>query len=179
MIQIFPISPERWNDFVSLMKTDAECLECFCLNHRERSGCPTGSSAQLKMKALSDLGKFHGLLAYEDSECIGWIAVDPMEGLIGHDCQPSAKDREWAIHCVFVKEGFRGLGISTQLVQAAIKYAKSRGASVISAFPIPDENRTRFPSHEAEFSGRFSTFVKFGFKPIPSVSDFYQRMELE
>jgi len=178
-IAIKALSSDTWNDFVSLMMTDAQCAECWCLNHRESAGCPTGAAAQAKMLQLTTENKVGGLLAYQDQNCVGWIAIDPMSELVGHDCQSSAKPNEWSIHCIFVKDGFRGLGISSVLIRAAIEFAKSKGAMLISAFPIPSENRSRFPVNEAEFSGRFSTYSKMGFKPSGESSDFYQRMELE
>jgi GNAT superfamily N-acetyltransferase len=173
------LSSENWNDFASLMQTDAQCSDCWCLNHREPAGCPTGTAAQAKMKQLTAENKVGGLLAYQDQECVGWIAIDPMSELVGHDCQPAGKPNEWSIHCLFIKDGFRGQGISRQLITAAIEFAKSNGAKLISAFPIPEENRSRFPVNEAEFSGRLSTYSKFGFKPAGESSEFYQRMELE
>ncbi|MBK7960651.1 MAG: GNAT family N-acetyltransferase [Bdellovibrionales bacterium] len=97
----------------------------------------------------------------------------------GIGCQPSGKPNEWSIHCIFVRDGFRGQGVSTDLIRAAIDCAKANGASLISAFPIPSENRKRFPVNEAEFSGRFSTYSKMGFRPVGESSDFYQRMELD
>jgi GNAT superfamily N-acetyltransferase len=167
-----------WNDFVSLMETDSQCSECWCLNHREPAGCATGKAAQEKMKILTENKKVHGLLLYKDQECIGWIAVDPMSELKGHDCQNSGKENEWSIHCLFIKEGFRGIGISKQLIQDATQYAKENGANIISAFPIPEENRNNFPVNEAEFSGRLSTYIKLGFQPVGEPSEFYQRVEL-
>jgi GNAT superfamily N-acetyltransferase len=101
-----------------------------------------------------------------------------MTELMGHDCQTSGKPGEWAIHCIFVKDGFRGQGISTKLIQAASGIAKENGAKLVSAFPIPDANRSKFPPNEAEFSGRYSTYAKLGFKAAGAGSDFYQRMEL-
>ncbi|MBL7671762.1 MAG: GNAT family N-acetyltransferase [Bdellovibrionaceae bacterium] len=178
-MRIQELSSETWNDFVSLMSTDSQCTECWCLNHREPAGCPTGSAAKEKMQEMTDKKKVGGLLAYQDKECIGWIAVDPLAELVGHDCQPSGKPNEWSIHCIFVRDGFRGQGVSTDLIRAAIDFAKANGASLISAFPIPSENRKRFPVNEAEFSGRFSTYSKMGFKPVGESSDFYQRMELD
>lgn len=173
------LSSANWNDFVSLMQTDAQCSECWCLNHREPAGCATGSAAQAKMQQLTAENKVGGLLAYQDQKCVGWIAIDPMSELVGHDCQKSAKPEEWSIHCMFVKDGSRGKGVSTELIIAAIEFARSKGAKIISAFPIPQENRNRFPQNEAEFSGRFSTYSKLGFKPVGKDSDFYQRVELE
>ncbi len=160
------------------MEADSQCSECWCLNHREPAGCPTGKVAQEKMKTLTATEKVSGLLAFKDQECIGWIAIDPMSELNGHDCQASGKENEWSIHCLFIKEGFRGIGISKLLIQSATQYAKENGASIISAFPIPEDKRNKFPANEAEFSGRFSTYIKLGFRPIGEPSDFYQRVEL-
>lgn len=179
MIAVKKLTSDTWTDFVALMQTDAQCSDCWCLNHREPAGCSTGSAAQAKMQQLTTENKVGGLLAYQDQKCVGWIAIDPMSELVGHDCQPSGKPNEWSIHCIFVRDGFRGQGISTALIRAAIDFAKSNGASLISAFPIPSENRKRFPVNEAEFSGRFSTYSKMGFKPVGESSDFYQRMELD
>lgn len=175
---IRPLTVNTWNDFVSLMGTDAQCTECWCLNHRMPAGCPTGAAAQGKMKELTAEQKVHGLLAFEAQECVGWVGIDPMGALGGHDCQATGKEHEWSIHCLFVKEGFRGKGVSGLLIQSAVAFAKGKGARLISAFPIPEINRERFPAHEAEFSGRYSTYAKLGFRPAGDGSDFYQRMEL-
>lgn len=172
------LTSSTWNDFVSLMKTDSQCNECWCLNHREPAGCATGAEAQNKMNTLVDKSSVHGLLAYEENNPVGWIAIDPMAWLTGHDCQSTGKADEWSIHCLYVKDGFRGKGISIQLIQAAIEYAKINGAKLISAFPIPHENRNKFPPNEAEFAGRFSTYSKLGFIPDGEASEFYQRVEL-
>jgi len=178
MITTAPLSSETWNEFESLMQTDNQCNECWCLNHRKPAGCATGSTAKAEMLALTQRASVHGLLAYENQSCIGWIAIDPMSDLVGHDLQSTGKKDEWSIHCLFVKDGFRGKGISSLLIRAAIDYAQSKGAKLISAFPIPHENRNRFPPNEAEFSGRFSTFKKMGFNSVGEASEFYQRMEL-
>lgn len=189
-----PLSSATWSDFVSLLSTDKQCAECWCLNHREAAGCATGIEAQRRMRELVAQSRAQGLLAYaqrkgddvplragtslRNLECIGWISIDPMESLVGHDCQSSGKPGEWAIHCVFVKAGFRGQGVSRILIEAAVAYARAAGASLVSAFPIPSENRGQFPEGEAEFSGRLSSYVKAGFRKAGESSRFYQRVEL-
>lgn len=107
------LTVSTWQDFVSLMQTDSQCSECWCLNHREAAGCPTGVVAQEVMRRRTHEDRVGGLLAYHDQECVGWVAIDPMSELTGHDCQPSAKAGEWSIHCLFVKDGFRGRGVAT------------------------------------------------------------------
>jgi GNAT superfamily N-acetyltransferase len=179
MISVRPLTSTTWKDFSSLMESNSQCKECWCLNHRASPGCPTGALAEDQMRMLVASNEVYGLLAYRENACVGWIAVDPMTELKGHDCQATGKSGEWSIHCLFVKEGHRGQGISGQLIQAAVKYAKENGAKLISAFPIPLENRDQFPEHEAEFSGRLSTYSKLGFGPVGDPTEFYQRMELE
>lgn len=179
MIEIRELTHKNWDDFVSLMETDRQCADCWCLNHRKPAGCATGSAAKEIMKALPVEQKVCSLVGYANSECVGWISIDPMSSLVGHDLQATGKDHEWSIHYIFIKEGFRGQGLSTRLIQSAIEYAKSNGVKVISAFPIPPENQSRFPKDEAEFSGRFSTYKKIGFTPVGQASELYQRMELE
>ncbi len=178
-IQIRQLSSETWHDFSVLMQGDAQCSECWCLNHREPTGCATGLAAKEKMRELTAERRTRGLLAYSGLDCVGWLAVDPMAELVGHDCHSSGQLGEWAIHCVFVKDSFRGKGLATTLIQAGVLFAKEQGASIVSAFPIPEVNRCRFPANVAEFSGRYSTFSKLGFRPEGEASEFYQRMELE
>jgi GNAT superfamily N-acetyltransferase len=174
---IKPLSSAAWKDFVSLMESDAQCVDCWCLNHRDKDST-TGPLAKERMRQLVSAGEAKGLLAYRGANCVGWISVDPINTLHGHDCQDSGKESEWSIHCIFIKDGFRTLGISTRLITAAIEYARSNGAKIISAFPIPEEHRSRFPVNEAEFSGRYSTYAKLGFVTQQSFDNFYQRMEL-
>lgn len=160
------------------MISDAQCNECWCLNHHLPPTCPTGLKAKEKKFELVVQSSAQGLLAYEKNQCIGWIAVDPLKELAGHDCSADASSGEWAIHCIFIKSGFRGVGISKRLIQAAMDFAKRQGAETLIAFPIPQQSRGKYPAHEAEFSGRLSTFKKLGFIEGKIISPFYQRVEL-
>ena len=38
--------------------------------------------------------------------------------------------------CVFVRAGFRGRGIAYALVQAAVEFARERGARALEGYPI-------------------------------------------
>jgi GNAT superfamily N-acetyltransferase len=173
-----PLSLENWRDFASLMSGDAQCNECWCLNHHLPPGCPTGLTAQKKKFELVSQSLATGLLAYSENRCVGWIAIDPLAELTGHDCSAEAEQGQWTIHCIFVKDGFRGLGVSRALIQAAIHFAKQHGAEILTAFPIPQESIGKYPAHEAEFSGRLSTYTKLGFEEGKVLSPFYQRVKL-
>lgn len=140
--------------------------------------CPNGSLAK---KALFDeisSGKACGLIAFMDGVPAGWCAIDPVKTQVGHDYYletDSAKNSEaWMIHCLYVDPKQRGVGISTQLISSAIALSKSRGASEVLAFPIPEDSSGKFPKDIAEFSGRLSTFKKLNFESKTRLNDFYQ-----
>jgi GNAT superfamily N-acetyltransferase len=87
-----------------------------------------------------------GLVAYVDGEPVGWCAVEQrpaFTGLLRNNRVPwegrtedKADDSVWAITCVFVRAGFRGRGISYELVRAAVAFARERGARAVEGYPI-------------------------------------------
>jgi hypothetical protein len=70
-LKIKPLCSETWSAFDSLMQTDNQCKECWCLNHREPVGCPTGQAAKEKMKQLTTLSKVGNVLIEVEDECGG------------------------------------------------------------------------------------------------------------
>ena len=174
MIHIERATAENWADLESLFRTSAECEGCWCMNHRCKPEiAPTGNEAREALKSLIADGRAFGLLAYKESQCVGWIKNQP-----GHDFsveKPEFKDAgAWSIHCLYVASNARAQGVSSQLVKAAVDLAKQEGATSVYAFPIPEETRNKFPEHEAEFSGRLSTYLRLGFQTNEKLNDFYQ-----
>jgi len=87
-----------------------------------------------------------GLVAYLDGEPAGWCAVEPRsayEGLVrtfkvpweGRD-EDRADDSVWAVTCLFTRAGFRKRGVSRALTQAAVGFARERGARALEGYPI-------------------------------------------
>lgn len=82
-----------------------------------------------------------GLVAYLDTEPVGWCAVEPRSAYPGlvRVCrvpwQGRAEDRSddtvWAVTCVFTRAGFRRRGISYALAWAAVDFARERGARAV------------------------------------------------
>ena len=87
-----------------------------------------------------------GLVAYLDSEPVGWCAVEPrpaFHGLVRSSRVPwegRDEDRDdesiWAVTCVFVRAGFRGRGVAFALARAAVETARERGARSVEAYPM-------------------------------------------
>jgi GNAT superfamily N-acetyltransferase len=87
-----------------------------------------------------------GLVAYLDSEPVGWCAVEPLPaytGLVRNNRVPwegrtedKTDDRVWAVTCVFTRAGFRRRGIGYALAEAAVGFARERGARALEAYPM-------------------------------------------
>jgi GNAT superfamily N-acetyltransferase len=45
-------------------------------------------------------------------------------------------DRVWAVTCVFARAGFRRRGIGYALAEAAVGFARERGARALEAYPM-------------------------------------------
>lgn len=179
MIKIEGVTEKNWNQLVILFEGSPECSDCWCMNHRsDPKSCPTGAEAKNALKEELVSGRAFGLLAFVDNAPAGWCSVDPVSTQIGHDYCLQGKQSDsaspWMIHCMYVDPKHRGAGVSKSLVQAATELAKAEGSDELLAFPIPEDSKGKFPKDIAEFSGRLSTFKKFGFQTKERLDDFYQ-----
>ena len=66
----------------------------------------------------------------------------------------------WSIACFYIRSGFRRQGMTTQLIKAAIEYARDNGAKVIEAYPVD------YDSLSYSYMGRIGTFERLGFEEI-------------
>jgi GNAT superfamily N-acetyltransferase len=113
-----------------------------------------------------------GLVAYLDGEPVGWCAVEPRSGYPGlvrnyrvpwlERSEDKADDTVWALTCVFARAGFRRRGVSRALVEAAVGFARQRGARAIEGYPMT----TTDVIDEELHVGTVSTFAAAGFTEV-------------
>lgn len=183
-LEILPLIQDRFEDLTAVFETSDECKNCWCMNHRMApEKVVTGGEARSCFQKSIGTESLSGLLAYVEGKPAGWCAVDPLRTQVGHDYYLSLKEppsaSTWIIHCLYVIPGARGLGVSTELVKGAVRLAREKGASEVLAFPIPEESHGKFPLHDAEFSGRMSTYLKQGFEKAERLNEFYQKVRLD
>lgn len=91
-----------------------------------------------------------GLVAYLDSEPVGWCAVDRRSEYLrlgqtpwkGRRAEDKDDDSVWAVTCFVVRVGFRGRGITYRLAEASVDHARERGARALEAYPMePDSGQ--------------------------------------
>ena len=108
-----------------------------------------------------------GLVAYEDSEPVGFISLGPR-----HDFSVIAKSRAtppvddlpaWVIPCITVRRGHRGRGVAVAMIRAAVDYAGARGAPAVEAYPRASRTRVH---DDFAFFGTEAMFRKAGFQQV-------------
>ncbi len=159
---------ERWRDLARLFEAPGGPKHCWCMVWRE-AGANRGALGNDERRDLLrqrvDEGVPIGLLAYlprEDGagdEAVGWCSVAPRETYRERALHGAALpgDVVWSIVCFFTPRRRRGSGIGRALLDAAVREASARGATVIEAYPVARDS----PSYR--YMGFTSMFRAAGF----------------
>lgn len=144
------LTPSDWPQVEELFGQRGACGGCWCMHWRREKGgkaweAVKGSPNRKAFKKLVENGEAHGILAF-DGECpIGWCnfgrrsefpRLDRTKayGLDGPG-EPST-DQIWSINCLFITKDYRNLGLSQQMVEAAVKAIRKRKGRIIEAYPV-------------------------------------------
>jgi GNAT superfamily N-acetyltransferase len=158
-----PVTGATKDDFVKLFESKGAPSYCWCMAWRadkDEAKVPGNKRKPLMMKRI-DAGIPVGLLGYLEGEPVAWVAVAPKDtfrkGLGGPE--PEDGETVWSIVCMFTYRRHRGEGFAHQLIAAAVKQAKTRGATVVEVYPVDADS----PSYR--FMGFVDAYKKAGFKP--------------
>jgi GNAT superfamily N-acetyltransferase len=164
-----PLTPSRWKDFAALFGPGGACGGCWCpwvrLPSREYRAV-RGTRARRRMKALVDAGRVPGLLAYEGSRAVGWLALGPREEFRRLETSRALKPVDarpvWSAPCFFVARDARGRGVTTALLKAAADFARRQGARILEGYPVDARGRRQAPAFV--WWGLLPAFEKAGFR---------------
>jgi len=158
-ISVVPANEASWEDLQTVFGTRGQATRCQCqrykLRPRESFASFPAEERAFRLRQQTDCGHrkagtTSGLVAYLDSEPVGWCAVEPRTaygGLLRNNRVPwvgRAEDKTdasvWAVTCFFTRAGFRKRGISRALARAAVDFARERGARAIEGYPMTTKN---------------------------------------
>jgi GNAT superfamily N-acetyltransferase len=115
------------------------------------------------------------LLAYLDGEPAGWCAVEPRTAYprllrstrVPWDGRAEDKtdDSVWAVTCFVTRAGFRRRGVSRALADAAVDFARQRGARALEGYPIITTPGQEIMAVEVHVGSR-SIFEAAGFTEV-------------
>ena len=108
-----------------------------------------------------------GIIAYLGKEPIGWCAVAPRKQYIGLErsriLQPVDAEPVWSVSCLFVRKDYRRQGVASKLLAGAIKFASSKGASIVEGYPVDTSTNM---ADAFLWHGTASAFLAAGFKEV-------------
>jgi GNAT superfamily N-acetyltransferase len=167
-LQFQPVTPDRWQDFEKLFGANGACAGCWCMWWRlPRAEFNQKHFAGNKraIKKIIGTGQEPGLLAYADGEPIGWCAVAPREAYPTLNASPILQPIDdqpvWAITCFYIARRYRQQGVTGQLLEAAVQFARKHGAQIVEGYPIDSGGAKK--SGPSLFTGLLSTFQRASF----------------
>jgi len=168
-----PVTPERFEDFVTVVNKNRRKTHCWCLSHRITAaeitelGGEGEDQRERAMRALCEREHPPGVVTYLDGEPVGWCNIGPRSEITRLDrskLMPATDDLPvWSIVCVVVRSGYRKRGVTRRLIDGAVDYAASRGAPAVEAHPVDPEGRMDLTM---AFVGTRSMFEHSGFEVV-------------
>jgi GNAT superfamily N-acetyltransferase len=183
-IEIHPLTPDRWDDLVTLFGPKGAQEGCWCMwwrqtakEWKENKGGNNRRAMEVKVMA----GEEPGLIAYADGEPVGWVSLGPRESFVRLKSSRILKpvdDREvWSIICFFVARDHRRSGLSVRLLRAAADHARDHGATVLEGYPTEPKDGKAIDIFV--YTGLMSAFDQVGFVEVERRSEKRPIMRLE
>ena len=171
-----PLTPERWPDLEAVFnaKGCSVARGCWCMYYRVSGAQPWPSSrspraqqSRAAFRKLVDSGEPPGLLGYFGKVPVGWVALGPREDYPKLQRSPVMKPVDdqpvWSITCFVVPAAYRGQGVASALLAAAVAYAKRRGVRLLEGYPVDKAQRS---SPDSMWFGSKTMFDAAGFEEI-------------
>jgi GNAT superfamily N-acetyltransferase len=165
-----PLKRNLWTDFEELFGPNGACAGCWCMFWKLRGKAydeAKGYETRQMHKSIVDAGVATGLLAYLHGEVVGWIAVEPRHAYprLAHSraLQPVDDSPVWSVTCLFVSKKSRRMGITIELLRAAVEHVRKQGGTIVEGYPVDTQKEMPAPSI---YTGTASAFEQAGFKEV-------------
>jgi GNAT superfamily N-acetyltransferase len=172
----YPATSDRFQDVATILaprKPDTPA--CWCLTYRLSSAENGRLTPRERPQHLADLcarDVAPGILAYVDGHPAGWCAVGPRSDfarLRTSRTIPKIDDAPvWSIVCFIVRAAHRRKGVAHALIEGAVEYAASCGATVVEGYPVDTEGARI--SGSFAYVGTVPLFERAGFTRVIETS---------
>jgi GNAT superfamily N-acetyltransferase len=173
-LEVRPLTPDRWDDFVAVMGSNGAYAGCWCMWWRvwprKKFGTTAGERGPKLRRAMRSVvrsGEPPGVVAYIDGEPAAWCSIAPRESyeaLQRSRAYAPIDDREvWSVVCFYAAKPFRGAGLMPKLLRAASEYAFGRGARIVEGYPSDPKGKA---APVDLYMGTARTFRTAGFREV-------------
>ena len=174
-IDVRDVTPERVADYLDFFDHSAfrdfpAWQSCYCMEtHRDHTDEEwserTGVDNRTDMQAMIRDGRVTALLAYVDGKPVGWCNYGETTRLSGVMMKLKLDFAEHSgvgsIACFVIAAPYRGHGVATKLLDAALERLKARGLRAVEAYPRRQEDS----SAQANYRGSLRMYENAGFEP--------------
>lgn len=140
------LSPETWPAFAALVaRHDGVWGGCWCVEFHPEGKRRGAHRRDLKERKVRE-GTTHAALVMEGERCVGWCQYGTPEELprikhirvyvAGLQALP-----DWRITCFFVDKAYRGKGVASVALAAALTQIAKLGGGVVESYPEDVEGR--------------------------------------
>ncbi|MDQ3689489.1 MAG: GNAT family N-acetyltransferase [Chloroflexota bacterium] len=183
-LRIVPANEASCEDIEAVFGTRGAAVVCWCQRYklapREAFSKFPAEERAFRLRMQANCGDpaastTAGLVAYLGGEPVGWCAVEPRTAYPGllrvyrvpweRRSEDKTDDSVWAVTCTFVRAGFRRRRISYALAEAAVDFARERGAHAIEAYPMITQPGQEIAWDEIHVGSR-SIFAAAGFTEV-------------
>lgn len=170
--EVRPLTGESWDALAELFREGGDPRWCWCQHWRLRSKDMAAAKVPELRERLHDQARSTeppGLVAFDGERAVGWVSLGPrtdFERVERSRVIPKVDDRPaWAIVCFAVSSTARGQGVARVLLDAAVDYARTRGATLLEAYPIAMDAGAPI-NPDAAFTGTLPMFERAGFRVV-------------
>lgn len=169
-VEVVGVTPERWPQMESLFSSKGSPGFCWCAAYRFRNAHLMDRALKKEsMRRLVADAVPVGVIALHRDEPVGWCSIAPRptyQRLDRSRTMPTVDADAWTLLCLFVRGEHRGAGVSAALVDGALAYARSQGATIVEAYPWDTAGmRKGATSHDpTEHFGHSKLFEAAGFE---------------
>lgn len=149
-MEIVELTEDTWPELEKLFsanKTVGGCWCCWFMRPHAEVDANWGEGNKNHLHEKVDEKARLGLLAIEDGEPLGWVAVAPRttyprlatSKITRSDSGPDT----WSVTCFFVHRTARRRGLANTLLGAALDFAAEHGASTVEGHPVDTDGQKK------------------------------------
>jgi GNAT superfamily N-acetyltransferase len=139
-LRVSPVTKRSLPAFEALFSSRGAPHYCWCTVYRAQNNQELDRDGRhALMRGLVAKSTPIGVLAYAGKAPVGWCSVAPRESYIKLErsrTMPRVSDAPtWVVLCFFVLRAERGSGVTRALLDGAVRYARTKGAKLLEAYP--------------------------------------------
>ena len=167
-VKVRPLTSKNWCNLETLFGPKGACAGCWCMYWRLRRSVwekQKGAQNRRAFQKIVESGRPAGVMAYVGKQPVGWCAVAPRKDFVTLDnsrvLKPVDEQPVWSVPCFFVAKQYRRSGITVQLLQGAVEYARKHGAKIVEGYP--QDPKSDEMADVFAWTGFASAFKRTGF----------------